>query len=201
LAERVEKNSQDSVKANTKVNKESKQKASQETYKEPAKETLNAQQQSLEEKDYTNNEQEAGKRKKERDKKRFNPLNKKKLPKEDLMQIEQYPIRKQAQMCKRLAVLTYMKFKNRGRGDTAVNGMIYASRELIKASRSILQKEVTPKRFYEFRIAKAIFERAKKMSVSDVTFLPYIYRIGDLRRMKHLEEEENVLQLLKDEEE
>ena len=201
MAERVEKNSQDSVKANTKVNKESKQKASQETYKEPAKETLNAQQQSLEEKDYTNNEQEAGKRKKERDKKRFNPLNKKKLPKEDLMQIEQYPIRKQAQMCKRLAVLTYMKFKNRGRGDTAVNGMIYASRELIKASRSILQKEVTPKRFYEFRIAKAIFERAKKMSVSDVTFLPYIYRIGDLRRMKHLEEEENVLQLLKDEEE
>jgi len=100
-------------------------------------------------------------------------------------------IRSEARIYEKIARKQLLKVKNRARGDTAVNGMIYASRRLLNISRRILKKEVTPKQVYEFRYAKAEFEKAKAMHVAGATKLPFIYRTGDLKRIKKREEEED----------
>jgi hypothetical protein len=98
-------------------------------------------------------------------------------------------IRSQARRYEKIARIQLWRVKNRGRGDTAVNGMIFASRQLLNVSRRILTKAVTPKLVYEFRYAKAEFEKAKKMSVAQATKLPYVYQKEEIRR--RLEEEED----------
>lgn len=100
-------------------------------------------------------------------------------------------IRREARSYEKIARRQLLKVKNRGRGDTAVNGMIYASRRLLNISRRILKKEVTPKQVYEFRYAKAEFEKAKTMHIAGATKLPFIYRTGDLKRIRKREEEED----------
>lgn len=146
----------------------------------------------FEEKHYTERLQNQSDKTKE--KRRFNPLLKKYIA-EEFAEIEHYPIRKQAKVCRRIALLTFKRFKNRGRGDTAVNGILFASRQLISITKELLKKPVTPKSIYEFRSAKAAFEKAKKMSVSDTAYLPYVYRIADFRRIRKQEEEEDSINM------
>lgn len=109
-------------------------------------------------------------------------------------------IRLQARHYEKVAQIELLKVKNRGKGDTAVNAINYASRELMNLSRKVIQKTLTPKLVYEWRYAKAEFDKAKKMSVAKATKLPYAFYKAELRK-KREEEEDVVFHKLYDEKE
>lgn len=106
-------------------------------------------------------------------------------------------IRSQARKYEKIARVNLWRVKNRGRGDTAVNGMIFAARQLLNVSRRALEKPITPKLVYEFRYAKSEFEKAKKMSVAKATKLPHSYYKDNIRR-KREEEEDRVIPVIHD---
>ena len=106
-------------------------------------------------------------------------------------------MRSQARHYEKIARVQLWRIKNRGRGDTAINAMIYASRALLNVSRRLLKRTVTPKLIYEFRYAKSEFEKAKKMSVAQATKLPYGYHKVEIRKRRE-EEEDRVIPVIQE---